>query len=73
MNRKNFMSIFLISLAGVSVWFIGFLVIMILKFDNSPQINKVWINITFSATMIFSVVKNMKNDSDNNKNKNRER
>ena len=73
MNRKNFMSIFLISLAGVSVWFIGFLVIMILKFDNSPQINKVWIIITFSATMIFSVVKNMKNDSDNNKNKNRER
>ncbi|WP_044975092.1 hypothetical protein [Ruminococcus sp. HUN007] len=62
MSRKNIISVFLISLAGVAVWFVGFLVIMILKFENSPQVNKVWLIITFGATMVFSVVKNMKND-----------
>ncbi|MCQ2464030.1 MAG: hypothetical protein MJ095_00445 [Oscillospiraceae bacterium] len=67
MNRKNILSVFLISLAGVFVWFIGFLVIMILKFENSPAVNRGWLIITFSATVIFSVVKNLKNDSNDNK------
>ena len=62
MNRKNIISVFLISLAGVFVWFIGFLVIMMLKFENSPQVNKVWLIITFGVTMVFSVVKNIKDD-----------
>ena len=62
MNRKNIISVFLISLAGVFVWFIGFLVIMMLKFENSPQVNKVWLIITFGATIVFSVVKNIKDD-----------
>ncbi|MBP1568149.1 MAG: hypothetical protein J6U36_05855 [Oscillospiraceae bacterium] len=66
MNRKNIISVFLISLAGVFVWFIGFLVIMMLKFENSPQVNKVWLIITFGATMIFSVVKNLKDDGKEN-------
>ena len=70
MNRKNIMSVFLISLAGVFVWFIGFLVIMMLKFENSPQVNKVWLIVTFSAPVIFSVVKNLKDDvKDNNQKK----
>ena len=69
MNRKNIISVFLISLAGVFVWFIGFLVIMMLKFENSPQVNKVWLIVTFSATVIFSVVKNLKDDVKYNKKK----
>jgi len=67
MNRKNILSVFLISLAGVSVWFIGFLVIMMLRFENSPAVNRVWLIITFSATIIFSVVKNMKNNEKKDK------
>lgn len=67
MSGKNIRSVFLISLAGVFVWFIGFLVIMILKPENTPEINKIWIIITFSVTIVLSVVKNMKNDSKNQK------
>lgn len=63
MSRKNILSVFLISLAGVFVWFIGFLVIMILKFENTPAVNRWWLIISFGATVVFSVIKNMRTDS----------
>ncbi len=66
MSKKNILSVFLISLAGVLVWFVGFVIIMLLKFENSPEVNRGWLIIVFSGTIIMSVAKNLKND-DNDK------
>lgn len=62
MNRKNIRSIFLISLAGVLIWLAGFILIMVLRFENTPAVNRAWLIIVFSATIIMSVAKNMKDD-----------
>lgn len=62
MNKKNFKSIFFISLGGVGVWLLGFALIWILDFENPLAINKGWLIIALSGTLIFSVVKNMKKD-----------
>ncbi len=62
MNKKNIKSIFLISLGGVGIWLLGFALIWILDFENSLAVNKWWLIIMLAGTLIFSVVKNMKND-----------
>ncbi len=62
MNKKNFKSIFLISLGGVGVWLLGFALIWILDFENSSAVNKGWLLIALIGTLILSIVKNMKND-----------
>lgn len=64
MNKKNFKSIFLISLGGVGIWLLGFALIWILDFDNSLAVNKGWLFIALIGTLIFSVVKNMKNNNE---------
>lgn len=62
MTKKNIRSIFLISLAGVGIWLLGFAVILLLDFENSVTVNRAWLIIMFVATLVVSVVKNMKSD-----------
>lgn len=62
MNRKNIRSVFLISLAGVLIWFAGFILIMVLRFENAPAVNRAWLIIAFGSTVVVSVAKNMKDD-----------
>ena len=62
MTKKNIRSIFLISLTGVGIWLLGFAVILLLDFENSVTVNRAWLIIMFVATLVVSVVKNMKSD-----------
>lgn len=62
MTKKNIRSVFLISLAGVGVWLVGFILILLLDFENEPAINRTWLIITTIGTLAVSVAKNMKND-----------
>ena len=62
MNRKNLRSVFLISLAGVMIWLAGFILIMVLRFENAPAVNKALLIISLGGTVVVSVAKNMKDD-----------
>ena len=62
MNRKNLRSVFLISLAGVMIWLVGFILIMVLRFENAPAVNMAWLIISLGGTVVVSVAKNMKDD-----------
>lgn len=60
MNKKMFRSIFTISLGGVGIWLLGFSLIWILDFRNAAAVNKTWFIIMLAGTVLYSVVKNMK-------------
>ncbi|MDO5559178.1 MAG: hypothetical protein Q4F95_06220 [Oscillospiraceae bacterium] len=60
MNKKMFKSIVIISLTGVLIWLAGFILILVLNFENFTAVNRGWFIIMFAATLIFSAVKNMK-------------
>lgn len=62
MTKKNIKSIFLISLIGVIIWLLGFILILVLDFKNSVSVSKGWLIMMFVGTVVVSVVKNMKND-----------
>lgn len=44
------------------IWLAGFILIMVLRFENAPAVNKAWLIISLGGTVVVSVAKNMKDD-----------